>query len=77
MCQPTGWQRDAASTIFNLPNYRVIDAVDLPDDGRPITVESVDVPGCPDCGVVAEKVHSRSNRPRKHHRCGAAPQSLQ
>ena len=59
MCQPTGWKRDAASTIFNLPNYRVIDAVDLPEDGRRITVVSVDVPGCPDCGVVAVKVHSR------------------
>ena len=29
-----GSQRDAASTIFNLPNYRVIDAVDLPDGRR-------------------------------------------
>ena len=28
--ESTGSQRDAASTIFNLPNYRVIDAVDPP-----------------------------------------------
>ncbi len=60
MCQPTGLQRDAASTIFNLPNYRVINAVDLPDDvGRRVTVESVDDPACPACGVIATKVHSR------------------
>lgn len=60
MCQPTGLQRDAASTIFSLPNYRVTNAVDLPDDaGRRITVESVDDPGCPACGVIATKVHSR------------------
>jgi hypothetical protein len=26
-------QRDAASVIFNLPNYHVIDAVDLPLGG--------------------------------------------
>lgn len=59
MCQPTGWQRDAASTIFNLPNYRVIDAVDLPDDGRRVLVEMTDSPACPGCGVIATKVHSR------------------
>ena len=60
MCQPTGLQRDAASTIFNLPNYRVIDAVEIPDDGgRRVTVESVDDPACPACGVIAVKVHSR------------------
>ena len=30
MFEPTGSQRDAASVIFNLPGYRVIEAVDLP-----------------------------------------------
>ena len=59
MCQPTGLQRDAASTIFNLSNYRVIEAVDLPDGGRRVSVESLDDPGCPACGVIATKVHSR------------------
>lgn len=33
-------RRDAASTIFNLPDYRVIDAVDLPGGGRRITIAS-------------------------------------
>ena len=59
MNEPTGSRRDAASTIFNLPDYRVIDAIDLLDGGRRVTVESVYPPGCPDCGVVAERVHSR------------------
>ncbi|WP_369801474.1 transposase family protein [Brachybacterium sp. UMB0905] len=61
----TGSQRDAASTIFNLPNYRVIDAVDLPDGGRRAVVVSTVRPGCPSCGVLATKVHSsRSQRVR-------------
>uniref|UniRef100_A0AC61U4R4 Transposase family protein n=1 Tax=Janibacter limosus TaxID=53458 RepID=A0AC61U4R4_9MICO len=44
---------------LNLPGYRVIDAVDLPDVGRRVTVASTDPPGCPGCGVIATKVHSR------------------
>ncbi|QBF45103.1 ISL3 family transposase [Janibacter limosus] len=59
MHEPTVSRRDAASTIFNLPGYRVIDAVDLPDVGRRVTVASTDPPGCPGCGVIATKVHSR------------------
>ncbi|MDN5655880.1 MAG: ISL3 family transposase [Kocuria sp.] len=59
MHESTGSQRDAASTIFNLPNYRVIDAVDLPDGGRRVVIASTVPPGCPSCGVLATKVHSR------------------
>ena len=57
----TGSQRDAASTIFNLPNYRVIDAVDLPDGGRRVVIASTVPPGCPSCGC-ATKVHSRRSQ---------------
>jgi transposase len=54
-----GSQRDAASVIFNLPGYRVIDAVDLPLGGRRIKVVPVDwEAGCPDCGVVSDRVHA-------------------
>ncbi|MGP9584011.1 ISL3 family transposase, partial [Brachybacterium sp. AOP35-5H-19] len=53
MHENTGSQRDAASTIFNLPNYRVIDAVDLPDGGRRVVIASTVPPGCPSCGVLA------------------------
>ncbi|MGP9605133.1 transposase family protein, partial [Brachybacterium sp. AOP42-E1-35] len=52
----------AASTIFNLPNYRVIDAVDLPDGGRRVVIASTVPPGCPSCGVLATKVHSRRSQ---------------
>lgn len=59
MFEPTVLQRDAASTIFNLPDYRVIDAVDLPGGGRQVVVEATSPPGCPACGVIATRVHSR------------------
>jgi transposase len=57
--EPTDSRRDAASTIFNLPAYRVIDAVDLVDGTRRVVVESTDPPGCTTCGVIATRVHSR------------------
>jgi transposase len=45
--------------IFNLPGYRVIDAVDLPLGGRRVKVQPVDIDdGCPVCGVVSSRVHS-------------------
>ncbi|NYF97436.1 hypothetical protein BJY20_000828 [Janibacter cremeus] len=50
MSEPTVSRRDAASTIFNLPDYRVIDAVDLPEGGRRVTVVSTGPAGCPECG---------------------------
>ncbi|MGP5484820.1 ISL3 family transposase, partial [Brachybacterium alimentarium] len=45
MHENTGSQRDAASTIFNLPNYRVTDAVDLLDGGRRVVIASTVPPG--------------------------------
>ena len=54
-----GSQCDAASTIFNLPNYRVIVAIDLPDGGRRVVGTSSVPPGCPVCGVLATEAHSR------------------
>lgn len=62
MHERTGSQRDAASTIFNLPDYRVIDAIDLPDGGRRVVIASTVPPGCPSCGVLATKVHSRRSQ---------------
>ena len=59
MFEPTGSQRDAASASFNLPDYRVRSAVDADDGLRRVEVESVDPPGCPVCGVLAARVHSR------------------
>jgi transposase len=57
--EPTGSRRDAASAIFNLPDYRVVSAVDADDGLRRVEVESTDPPGCPGCGVLAVRVHSR------------------
>jgi transposase len=50
---------DAASLIFNLPDYRVTGTVLLPDGARHITVESTFPPGCPSCGVIAARVKER------------------
>ena len=36
--ESAGSQRDAASTIFNLPDDSVIDAVDLPDGSRRVVI---------------------------------------
>ena len=59
MFEPMGSRRDAASVIFNLPGYRVIDAVDLPLGGRRVKVQPVDLEsGCPACGVVSSRVHA-------------------
>jgi transposase len=57
--EPTGSQRDAASAIFNLPDYRVLSAIDADGGVRRVEVESTDPPGCPVCGVLAGRVHSR------------------
>ena len=59
MFEPTGSRRDAASVIFNLPGYRVVEAVDLPLRGRRVKVQPVDLDdGCPGCGVVSSRVHA-------------------
>jgi len=57
--EPTGSRRDAASMIFNLPDYRVIDALERPGGARVVVVGSTAPAGCPGCGVVATRVHSR------------------
>ncbi len=59
MFEPTGSRRDAASAIFNLPDYRVRSAVDAEDGLRRVEVESTAPRGCPQCGVLAVRVHSR------------------
>ena len=59
MFEPTGSQRDAASAIFNLPDYRVLSAIDADDGVRRVEVESTEPPGCPVCGALAVRVHSR------------------
>jgi transposase len=44
--------------IFNLPDYHMIDAVELPLGGRRVIVRADDVAdGCPECGVISVRVH--------------------
>lgn len=59
MIEPTGSRRDAASTLFNLPDFRVIDAADDDAGWRRVLVESLAPPGCPSCRVVSSRVHAR------------------
>lgn len=59
MFEPTGSQRDAASAIFNLPDYRVTAVEEDAEGTRRIEVECTAAPGCPVCGVLAVRVHSR------------------
>lgn len=59
MIEATCSRRDAASLIFDLPGYYVIDAVDLPCGGRRVKVQAeVLEDGCPGCGVMSARVHS-------------------
>jgi transposase len=45
--------------IFNLPGFRVVDAIDLPLGGRRVKVQPVDLAdGRPVCGMVSSRVHS-------------------
>lgn len=52
--------RDAASVLFDLPGYRVIDARDTADGRRWVLAEPTDPVGhCPDCGFDSARVHAR------------------
>lgn len=58
MCSQSVAVRGAASVVFDLPGYDVVDALDLPCGGRRVVVESrVHDDGCPDCGVISTRVH--------------------
>jgi transposase len=50
---------DAATAIFNLPDYRVLKAEILAFGQRRIHVESAIESGCPSCGVIGTRRHSR------------------
>lgn len=57
--RPDASGRDAASVVFNLPGYEVIEALDRPLGGRRVRVQASErADGCPDCGVVSARVHA-------------------
>jgi transposase len=58
-CSQPRPERDVASLIFNLPGYRVIDALDLPTGGRRVVVQALEQDeGCPGCGTLSTRVHA-------------------
>ncbi|WP_168223580.1 transposase family protein [Pseudarthrobacter sp. NIBRBAC000502772] len=63
MIEPTSPRPDAATAIFNLPDYRVTDTEILAFGQRRISVEAITESGCPSCGVISVRVHSR--RPQR------------
>jgi transposase len=65
--------RDAASLIFNLPEYTVVDAIDLPCGGRRVVIQALDRDeGCPDCGIVSTRVHAWTRQRVKDIPAGGA-----
>ncbi len=63
MDEVTRGSRTPACVLFNLPEYRVVDAVDRPDGIREVVIEGTwDQAGCPDCGVLSGRVHQRTRQ---------------
>src|SRR5690625_1312325 len=59
MCSQPRDGRDAASIVFDLPGYDVVDAVDLPLGGRRVVVQArARDEACPGCGVLSARVHA-------------------
>ncbi|MEW1984611.1 transposase family protein [Pseudarthrobacter oxydans] len=63
MIEPTSTRPDAATAIFNLPDYRVTGTDVLPFGQRRLRVVATAEAGCPSCGVISTRVHSR--RPQR------------
>lgn len=63
MIEPTSPRPDAATAIFNLPDYRVTDTEILAFGQRRVSVVATAEAGCPLCGVISSRVHSR--RPQR------------
>ncbi|MFJ6314434.1 ISL3 family transposase [Pseudarthrobacter oxydans] len=63
MIEPTSPRPDAATAIFNLPDYRVTDTDILAFGQRRIRIVATAEAGCPSCGVISTRVHSR--RPQR------------
>ena len=64
-------RRDAASILFNLPGYQVVSASRAEDGHRVVLIETVSTEGgCPGCGVMSSRVHSRPIQQVKDLPCG-------
>ena len=58
MNEPTGVAADAATILFNLPDYRVVSTTDAAGR-RQVIVETSQPPGCPSCGVISSRRKER------------------
>ncbi len=71
MAERIGSPRDAASTLFNLPGYRVIAVGEEPSAGRWVDLEIEGEPCCsgwwPGCGCI-HRGHSESGTSRSEVR---------
>ncbi|GAC1377725.1 MAG: ISL3 family transposase [Pseudarthrobacter sp.] len=56
--EPTGVAADAATILFNLPDYHVISTTDTAGC-RQVIVETNQPPGCPSCGVISSRRKER------------------
>jgi len=56
--EPTGVAADAATILFNLPDYHVI-STSITAGRRQVIVETDELPGCPSCGVIASRRKER------------------
>lgn len=63
LIEPTSPRPDAATAIFNLPDYGVTDTQILAIGQRRIRVMATAGAGCPSRGVISTRVHSR--RPQR------------
>jgi transposase len=63
LIEPSSPRPDAATVIFSLPDYRVTDTEVLTFGQRRVRVEATTEAGCPSCGVISARVHSR--RPQR------------
>ncbi|MGC0239636.1 hypothetical protein [Arthrobacter sp. SD76] len=59
MIEPTFPRPDAATAILNLPSTRVTGTEILGFGQRRVIVEATAEAGCPSCGVIRARVHSR------------------
>ncbi|MGO4250541.1 ISL3 family transposase [Paenarthrobacter sp. RAF54_2] len=58
MNEPTGVAADAATILFNLPDYHVISTT-ITAGCRQVIVETNQPPGCPSCGVISSRRKER------------------
>lgn len=58
MNEPTGVAANAATILFNLPDYHVISTT-ITAGRRQVIVETDQPPGCPSCGVIASRRKER------------------